>query len=175
MSNVLFFLIYFSFILGFLLLLWIASTCLNLLQRLCCSPNDEHSTEPRDSDTELTATKQILGRISIKNCHEEQPTPSSTCSGQVETEERKSTQLVVADFGNEGVISLEDCSCPICLVDYDNGSIVQRSASCYHVFHSQCIRRWLSRDKDECPCCRSNFALLPVTNSIQNHSRASSG
>lgn len=175
MSKVLFFLIYFSFILGFLLFLWLVSSLLRLLLRLCCSWNDDHSTEARNSDTELTATKQILGRISVKSCDEEKP-PPSTCIGQVEAEDHhKPPQLVVADFGEEGVITLEDCSCPICLADYENGSIVQRSASCHHVFHSQCIRRWLSHDNDECPCCRSNFALLHETNSIQNNTSISSG
>ncbi|XP_027182276.1 E3 ubiquitin-protein ligase Praja-2-like [Coffea eugenioides] len=55
------------------------------------------------------------------------------------------------------VVRLEGCSsnksCPICLEDLVLGSEVTR-LHCYHVFHGDCIRKWL-QESHMCPLCRS--------------------
>lgn len=38
-----------------------------------------------------------------------------------------------------------------------------------HNFHSECIKEWLSKNKKECPVCRTNIAPKDVpTNPIAN-------
>jgi hypothetical protein len=85
------------------------------------------------------------------------------------------------DFGDFDIIPLDELSCPICLVDYVHGDVVQRNAfngcndnhirrnpnttsmsmnsnHCNHIFHRNCIMKWMqSNFKNECPICRQVF------------------
>jgi len=120
--------------------------------------------------------KPILGRIQIvakatttttdDDDDEEQPISSTDDDEDDDDSQREQPCCdTVADFGEDyGVVTLDDPSCPICLVDYQHGSEVQRSASCDHLYHTTCIDGWLKRDKKECPCCRSNFYDLDNSN-----------
>nr|XP_027069731.1 E3 ubiquitin-protein ligase RNF38-like [Coffea arabica] len=49
-------------------------------------------------------------------------------------------------------------SCPICLEDLVLGSEVTR-LHCYHVFHGDCIRKWL-QESHMCPLCRSEYPCV---------------
>jgi len=51
-----------------------------------------------------------------------------------------------------------DCSCPICLEPYSTRDALRR-LECDHVFHSDCIVRWLSR-VNRCPLC--NTVPIPI-------------
>lgn len=56
-------------------------------------------------------------------------------------------------------------TCTICLSSYTVGSDVVWSSneSCEHVFHANCIERWLLKQREGplCPCCRRDFVLDP--------------
>ena len=43
-------------------------------------------------------------------------------------------------------------SCVICLAEYDDGDVVV-TMSCKHHYHTQCLEKWLSKEK-KCPVCR---------------------
>ncbi|KQK16027.1 NEP1-interacting protein 2 [Brachypodium distachyon] len=43
--------------------------------------------------------------------------------------------------------------CPICLHEFRAGESARRLPACSHLFHSQCIDRWLPW-KPQCPMCR---------------------
>uniref|UniRef100_A0A7S2P053 RING-type domain-containing protein n=1 Tax=Zooxanthella nutricula TaxID=1333877 RepID=A0A7S2P053_9DINO len=45
--------------------------------------------------------------------------------------------------------------CPICFEDLDNLSVVARTP-CGHVFHEDCVRRWLAK-RGTCPLCREQL------------------
>lgn len=45
----------------------------------------------------------------------------------------------------------EQC-CQICLCDYQDGDDV-RVLGCHHIFHTECVNRWLDQ-KTNCPTCR---------------------
>lgn len=49
--------------------------------------------------------------------------------------------------------------CIICFKDYDVGEQVVWSSSeeCRHVYHKDCILKWISTGKRKCPVCRSSF------------------
>jgi hypothetical protein len=55
--------------------------------------------------------------------------------------------------------------CAICLESYQPGEVVAWSSSCKHVFHQDCIARYLSikiiRGDAPCPSCRQQFCDLP--------------
>uniref|UniRef100_A0A7N0T0R1 RING-type domain-containing protein n=1 Tax=Kalanchoe fedtschenkoi TaxID=63787 RepID=A0A7N0T0R1_KALFE len=48
----------------------------------------------------------------------------------------------------------DDC-CSVCLVEFDGEDEVSELAGCGHVFHGDCIRGWIERDRFTCPLCRS--------------------
>jgi hypothetical protein len=55
--------------------------------------------------------------------------------------------------------------CTICLCSYEVGSDIvwSSNAACEHVFHEQCIEKWLMRQREGplCPCCRRDFVVDP--------------
>ena len=55
--------------------------------------------------------------------------------------------------------------CAICLESYQPGEVVAWSSSCVHVFHQDCIARYLSTKligkEMPCPSCRQKFCCLP--------------
>ncbi|CAN4111020.1 unnamed protein product [Withania somnifera] len=48
-----------------------------------------------------------------------------------------------------------DETCTICLVEFENEHVVCQLPRCKHVFHMECIERWLKRCQFTCPLCRS--------------------
>ena len=55
--------------------------------------------------------------------------------------------------------------CTICLCPYEVGSDVvwSSNSACEHVFHEECIERWLMKQREGplCPCCRRDFVVDP--------------
>eukprot|EP00249_Psilotum_nudum_P001871 c14608_g1_i2 orf=366-908(+) len=50
-----------------------------------------------------------------------------------------------------------DCECAVCLCDFHEGQEVRQLPCCWHVFHKDCIDRWLDHDQNSCPLCRSSL------------------
>jgi Anaphase-promoting complex subunit 11 RING-H2 finger len=127
----------------------------------------ELSPESQKTDDTVTVATDVLCKHS-----------SSTTTSSL-----NSTYLVV-DFGDFEILPLEESSCPICLLEYEHGEIVQRNASngylynyssryhqnctntnqsvdmhqCDHIFHKNCITKWMqSNIHHECPICRRVF------------------
>jgi hypothetical protein len=47
-----------------------------------------------------------------------------------------------------------DLSCSICIENFKVNEYY-RKLNCNHYFHKRCIDRWIKKDKNECPMCRS--------------------
>ena len=172
-----FYLIYLGIVVGFITVLWMVSKIAFWLRWLIWgvpeSPpangnGNNAGSAPAGGDMELMFSKKNLGKIRLNNItdtttmdEEEAATSCSDGDNNDVENQHGAAKEVVAEFQNDGkVVKLEDPACPICLVDYEKGNYVQRSASCNHMFHESCIRSWvIERQKKECPCCRRNFAL----------------
>ncbi|CAB4309622.1 unnamed protein product [Prunus armeniaca] len=50
--------------------------------------------------------------------------------------------------------------CAICLVEFEDDTILRLLTACCHVFHQECIDLWLESHKT-CPFCRGNLESLP--------------
>lgn len=48
-----------------------------------------------------------------------------------------------------------DETCSICLVEFEKEHVVCQLPRCNHVFHTECIEKWLERCQFTCPLCRS--------------------
>ena len=63
------------------------------------------------------------------------------------------------------ILCLRDVKlCAICLEDWRPSDRVQQS-SCKHIFHADCITRWLVTH-DTCPTCREKVGTIPVVSCI---------
>jgi len=69
-------------------------------------------------------------------------------------------------FKNKEEFCFENSSCSICLEEFSNGEIL-RQLPCNHIFHTQCIRPWLTLRQPLCPLCK--LEITPSTQ--QNHHR----
>mmetsp|Transcript_7301 Transcript_7301/g.11083 ORF Transcript_7301/g.11083 Transcript_7301/m.11083 type:complete len:271 (+) Transcript_7301:237-1049(+) len=63
-------------------------------------------------------------------------------------------------YASECSIAEEENTCPICLLNYEDGDIVSTGSKCEHLFHKDCISQWLEKHSS-CPCCRSDMLRLP--------------
>eukprot|EP01062_Namystynia_karyoxenos_P069467 TRINITY_DN6495_c0_g1_i3.p1 TRINITY_DN6495_c0_g1~~TRINITY_DN6495_c0_g1_i3.p1 ORF type:complete len:292 (+),score=67.24 TRINITY_DN6495_c0_g1_i3:72-947(+) len=58
-------------------------------------------------------------------------------------------------IGSLEQLSEENKRCPICLCDFEEGEEV-RALPCLHVFHPECVDRWL-KDNRVCPTCKKDI------------------
>lgn len=68
-----------------------------------------------------------------------------------------------SDSNHTDYISFEDIednfnSCSICCQNFDIGNNMVRMPDCGHIYHADCINRWL-KIKVNCPYCRTNVRV----------------
>lgn len=54
--------------------------------------------------------------------------------------------------------STPSVSCAICMCDYDDDETVLQLPSCKHLFHKDCIGKWLKENSTKCPVCKESVA-----------------
>lgn len=54
-------------------------------------------------------------------------------------------------------VQKKDVSCSICLVELEKEDAVSQLSRCMHVFHTDCIDKWIQRDHFTCPLCRTSI------------------
>jgi hypothetical protein len=52
--------------------------------------------------------------------------------------------------------------CPICMEEFEDGTDVVIGHNCIHVYHTECILRWMIAQHDDCPSCRT-YLFDPVS------------
>ncbi|KAG6386888.1 hypothetical protein SASPL_152065 [Salvia splendens] len=54
-------------------------------------------------------------------------------------------------------MSDEEEMCSICLVEFEEEDSVTKLPKCGHLFHGECIEKWLDKCRFSCPLCRSSL------------------
>lgn len=62
------------------------------------------------------------------------------------------------DLDNYSSSKVEEI-CSICLMKFEKEDVVSRLTRCGHLFHADCIERWLDCNQFTCPLCRSFFLV----------------
>lgn len=96
----------------------------------------ELSTDTRTVDIEEGKSPPVEGNIDIALC-------ASSC---------KNESIGAPPAQNDE--GIPDNTCPICLGDYEKGSMLFTSKHCTHIFHVSCIMEWLGKNRNDCPVCR---------------------
>ncbi|WOL05445.1 hypothetical protein Cni_G14174 [Canna indica] len=53
-------------------------------------------------------------------------------------------------------------SCAVCLCEFEAADEVRRMSGCQHVFHRQCVDRWLEHGQHTCPLCRAPLVVASI-------------
>jgi len=56
----------------------------------------------------------------------------------------------------DDINKLKEKQCIICLEEFKKGD-EQKTVPCFHVFHSDCINKWLTKN-NSCPICKTEFS-----------------
>lgn len=90
---------------------------------------------------------QTLHQVLSQNPHMSEPPPVGATLDQI-----KKNTTVMAYAKDPTLPEQETERCTVCLTDFENADEV-RALNCSHVFHIECIDRWLVYNK-KCPVCR---------------------
>ncbi|MCO5588365.1 hypothetical protein L7F22_042320 [Adiantum nelumboides] len=53
--------------------------------------------------------------------------------------------------------------CSVCLCEFEQGQQLRIMPNCCHVFHSDCIHKWLDQDQKTCPLCRTSLVAQQLS------------
>uniref|UniRef100_A0A3Q7G806 RING-type domain-containing protein n=1 Tax=Solanum lycopersicum TaxID=4081 RepID=A0A3Q7G806_SOLLC len=70
---------------------------------------------------------------------------------------KKSTKFVYKKRKLLGFVATESLDCSICLSDFEHRDKGRKIVKCSHIFHENCLDKWLMQGKGQatCPLCRS--------------------
>ncbi|KAK1374842.1 E3 ubiquitin-protein ligase RHA1B [Heracleum sosnowskyi] len=66
-------------------------------------------------------------------------------------------------------------SCAVCLYEFDCNDEIRRLTNCRHVFHRNCVDRWMDHDQKTCPLCRTPFISGDLQDEFNERLWAASG
>ncbi|KAJ6905609.1 RING-H2 finger protein ATL18 [Populus alba x Populus x berolinensis] len=55
------------------------------------------------------------------------------------------------------ILQEKDVCCSICLMELEKEDEASQLSRCMHVFHMDCIEKWIQRDHFTCPLCRTSI------------------
>ena len=75
---------------------------------------------------------------------------------------------------NKDVDEFGTADCVICMEEFTNGVSIRKVPSCRHIFHSECIMKWLSgpnqQEQQRCPMCNEEITVELLEKAIAEES-----
>lgn len=99
------------------------------------------------------ATDAEIGNLPSEKYHKGQ-LERDRMQGQTKGDGRVESKGAGSSGGGSGNVEEED-KCAICLGDYEEGEEV-KTLPCFHMFHTECVDRWLKVNKT-CPFCKRSI------------------
>lgn len=112
---------------------WLCSGCVWLCFECCCKPCDDEPANSVSRQPQINDNPQI---------------PIDTGNAKITLDIEGQIYRIELN-GNQNNIKLDTCS--ICLE-----KTVEKPQDCGHVFHKECLDKWLMKEKT-CPNCRKNI------------------
>lgn len=63
-------------------------------------------------------------------------------------------------------------TCAVCLNEFENADEIRQLTNCCHIFHKNCLDKWLEHDQKTCPLCRSCLMSEVVEEEVTEESWA---
>lgn len=60
-------------------------------------------------------------------------------------------------FPGDRTVGFGESGCQICCDEFVHGEGVRVLPACSHIFHNDCITKWLTSSSTECPICRHDY------------------
>ena len=75
---------------------------------------------------------------------------------------------------NKDIDEFGTADCVICMEEFSNGVSIRKIPTCRHIFHSECIMKWLSgpnqQEQQRCPMCNEEITLQLLEKAIAEES-----
>ncbi|PKI83386.1 hypothetical protein MVES1_002495 [Malassezia vespertilionis] len=114
------------------------------------------TSQPRDAGRDLMFMMELLGTMAAMSAKPRTATASDIArSGLARVRANE-----LAALRDEGKVT-ENTSekCLVCLEDWEAEDDC-RILSCQHVFHAECVDKWLEESSNSCPLCRSQAVAM---------------
>ncbi|GLJ55465.1 hypothetical protein SUGI_1190920 [Cryptomeria japonica] len=101
------------------------------------------------------------------DCFESETSPwqdcsvNEECSASAEIIRQRLPIATFGDFMQRTCESEADYECAVCLSSFEEDDEIRELCNCCHIFHKNCLDKWLDHDQNTCPLCRSS--LVPQT------------
>ena len=80
---------------------------------------------------------------------------------------------------NKEIDEFNTPECVICMEIFEVGADVRKVPSCRHIFHDDCLMKWLSgaqmQEAQKCPMCNSDITVAILEKAIEEESTANKG
>ena len=80
---------------------------------------------------------------------------------------------------NKEIDEFNTVECVICMDTFTNGAKVRKIPSCRHIFHDDCLMKWLSgaqqQEAQKCPMCNSDVTVEILEKAIEEEANAKKG
>lgn len=84
---------------------------------------------------------------------------------------RSSLPVICYDPAIHNASSQDGEACAVCLSEFEKGVDILQLPRCNHVFHRECVHKWLDHQQTTCPMCRCSLVSDDLTTRYMQRER----